>query len=208
MSYNKKKSCGCSKKKSCGCVSHEPTCYEYYEDICYNGCKRCNEKDPLLYDCNSKKDPLLYDCNCQKEALKCEEEIFDAKQVRYKIDCDNYSNLSNLGIKKGDNLEYIIDKIGKAIESLDYVDTPIIEGHPEINSWEKLVKFFIDNHNSLVSLNAELREDINTLHCKYDNLEKRVKELEYPKLQDTSAIGGFTKYSSLQEVIQQLINVQ
>lgn len=103
---------------------------------CYSGCNKTKylpeEQHPL---CSKNSSSL----NCFEEV--CDEETFDLKQVRYKISCDDFSKLENLNIGVGDNLEYIIETMGKRIEDFSYLSSPVVNSMPTLDSYEKIINY-------------------------------------------------------------------
>lgn len=138
----KKSSCSCSpvKKRSIGCN-------------CFQGCESPEEKNPFC--CNEKPKKSL----CFEEV--CEEETFDARQIRYKSGCvdDEESPLINLNIGLGDNLEHIINTFGNRLMDLDYFEDPTLEEYPELDTVEKQFLY-------LFSKIKMLEQKIEQLECK------------------------------------------
>lgn len=128
MCNNKNCRRGCNKKTN-EVVCGTPRNY----DSCRKGCYVPHKENLCEQE---KEDPCYFD-----------EEMNDpinAKDVRYKIDCDEESKLSNLNIQKGDNLEYIIDVLGTRILDMGYVQRPTIDNHPELDSMEKVLNYIIN----------------------------------------------------------------
>lgn len=169
-------------------------------------CTRCLKKDPLPadYQCGSKceepcKVPLEVECN--------NPENYSAKDVRYKADCDEigFSKLQDLGISKGDDLEFIIERFGHILKNLDYHQDPQVEGHPELDSFDKIVVYLLKKIDDLHFQLCSFEQKQQDLDNKISQLSARVNTLEYPQLVDTHAI-GFTKFDGLLNVLQTLIN--
>lgn len=97
--------------------------------------------------------------NCSNERpfeKTCEEELFDFTQIRYKIGCDQFSNLENLNISVGDNLDYITEVFGKRIQDFEYLQSPYVPNMPSLDTYEKVI-------NYLFAKIADLQNQINNL---------------------------------------------
>lgn len=147
--------CNC-KNKSCACQKNHHTCgcnqtKTYVRNL--GSYSSCCEQEPLP----AQKNPICCKpekscgcqtdkCGCKKPKNPCFEEVceegtFDLSQIRYKTNCDEDSELINLNINKGDNLEYIIETIGKKVLSLSFQEAPEIEERPDLDSLEKIILY-------------------------------------------------------------------
>lgn len=156
-----------------------------HESPCFLGCQKCK---PL---CNPEPD------KCEEP---CEEHLFDTKEIAYKVNCDDFSKLDRLGIKKGTRLERILEIYGEILQDINYINTPKYKGN-EFKSQEAFFTFLIQENEKK---EEELQEYIKYVH-KLENLvgsfNERLKKLEYPEIQDLNGL-DITKSTSLQEVIQ------
>lgn len=114
--------------------------FHIHEHKHHKGCKRCGQYTPS-YD--AVKSPLCGSCekkSCfEEEEEICEEEVFDMSQIRYRLDCFDNSKLRNFGIEKGARLDYVIEKLWKKMEDLEYVHTPRVPNKPRLDTFQAIV---------------------------------------------------------------------
>jgi hypothetical protein len=143
-------------KTSCSCGQSKQV---HRGSGCFQGCESPEQKNPF---CSEKPRKTL----CFEET--CEEESFDAKQIRYRSGCvdDEESPLINLNIGLGENLEYIIDNYGRRLMDLDYAESPKLEEYPELDTLEKQIIYLLERVKQL-SLTVEQQ------HCRILKLENK-----------------------------------
>lgn len=129
------------------CGQMSCTCHMYTQQNkigCYSGCNKNtplpNQPHPL---CGTKEK------TCYDFEETCDQETFDASQIRYKTGCDKFSELENLNIGVGENLEYILEEFGKRIENFDYLASPTIPNMPLLNSYEKVINYLLEKIEDL-----------------------------------------------------------
>lgn len=116
--------------------------------MCKNNSCGCSTSKPQSCGCKKSKMDILYNPICATPSRSscfdepdCDDETFDFKQIRYKVGCDDYSNLENLGIGVGDNLEFTIEKIAEYIQNFSFLETPSIPNMPTLNTFEKIILY-------------------------------------------------------------------
>lgn len=168
---------------------------------CHNG---CNKPEPLpsTYRCGS--DFVKEDLDCFNP---CDEELYDSKSVRYKTKKDEKSELINLGIQKGENLEYILELYGQMFYNVRYIESPNVPGFPLLNTFEKLIVHLfgkIDELQNTITAQTALIDSQNT---KIGELGEKINNLKYPTVSDTTNI-GFVTGDTLNDILQTIINNQ
>lgn len=158
--------------------------------------------------CNCKKNKTINWCeankdNCEPQVCCETQEQIDAKEVIYKLKEDCFSNLEELGIPKGSNLEYILEQFGQYIYDWKYLNIPTIPNQPQIVTFELLINYLLNKINLLESSNQNLQSQINTTNQNLLNLTNTVSSILNPNVIDTNGI-GFTINSSIHTVIQKL----
>jgi hypothetical protein len=134
--------CSCNNTSNHGqtsCSCHEKKRNRISRGIgCFQGCEPPEQLNPL---CAAKQKKAL----CFEEEI-CEEETFDASQIRYRSGCQDReeSPLVNINIGIGDNFEHIIDTLGKRVMDISYLKYPHLPGHPELDTIEKQITFLLD----------------------------------------------------------------
>lgn len=153
-------------------------------------CKNCSCGENF---CEKKKPKCVEDC---------EQQYIDTKEVRYKINCEGYSELESLNIHKGDTLEYILEVFGQSILDFNFIQNPSIKEKPNLKTLEDIILFLYERNKYLESkLESTMCSFMKTL----ESFNDRIYELEMPELKDTNAI-GFTKMSNLKSVLQTIID--
>ena len=184
--------CNSCKKTVPKCNCPKETCCDSPQVHYYENKTHC---------CKETKCGCEDDCSCNKcNPLKYQ---LDFKEVFYKIKGNGCasSNMDNLGIEKGADLEYVIEKFGRFITSFNYFDI-------RDNIYEaKDFTAFIDALQEDIS---ELRLEITNLCEKYENIQlslnainQRLDKLEKPKIIDTRGL-GFTINDTIFKVLQKI----
>lgn len=183
--------CKCNIKKAPICPRCNTDYFEYKESVGY-----CNQTPSCgCWECQPKcEDP----CNIPSQEL-------DLKEIFYKIKSrpQCFSELDELGISVGDDLEYIIEKFGKMLIGFNYFDlTNNIYGARSFSEFMSYIQGDI----------AGINQQINQLCAKIDSQEERItalttriNKLENPQINDTKGL-GFTIYSNIFTVLQSLAN--
>jgi BMFP domain-containing protein YqiC len=128
---------------------------------------------------------------------------YDSSQIIYRLDSNELSKLSFLGIGRGDSLELIVEKLGKHIlesnpnfvESFGYDQKTLPALFDFILNKLDLIERKSDTNNIL----------LNSINDKLVVLTDRVNTIEKPNLLDSKGI-GFTKNDKIQTVIQKIID--
>jgi hypothetical protein len=177
----------CVQEDHCCCKSQEP--YHHFERK-----EHCCKTDAKCTPSCGKS------CSCDKCSPLTSQ--LDMKEVFYKIKGKNcFSNLNNLGIEKGANLEYIIEKFGRFITSFNYFDV-------EDNIYESadFVSFMQDLQKDLQSLRLDIQcfcEKFEGIQLSLNTINERLDKLERPHTIDTRGL-GFTNNDTIFKILQKL----
>ena len=125
----------------------------------------------------------------------------DARDIFYKIKCDSYSNLDNLGIEKGASLESIIETFGRMLNSFNYFD--VRDNIYEAKTFDEFMRALQVDLNDVKTSILMLMDNYEALKLDYNDLNTRIKKLENPEILDTRGL-GFTKFDTIFKVLQKL----
>lgn len=79
------------------------------------------------------------DCEIEEEEEICNEETFDASQIRYGLDCGSVSKLRSVGIEKGSRLDYILEDLYTKVKNIEYVETPKVPNKPLLTTFQAII---------------------------------------------------------------------
>lgn len=117
------------------------------------GCRQIRQHYPSY---PSQNGPCPKDeCCIEDEKEMCEEETFDASQIRYRISCGDTSKLRNIGIEKGARLDFILEQLWEKVEDIGFVETPRVPNKPLINTFQAVIS---DLYNVLERQQKEINE--------------------------------------------------
>jgi hypothetical protein len=161
----------------------------------------CNCKKPCG-NCHSHKPQPSLDC-----FEPCDLELYDAKDVRYKTKPDEVSQLLNLGIHKGEHLEYILELFGQMLYNVKYIESPRVAGHDLLNTYEKIIHYLFQKNSDLEDLLEAQSSNIEDLTAELVIIKANIEKLKYPEVTDDTNI-GFLSGDSLETILQTIINNQ
>lgn len=125
----------------------------------------------------------------------------DARDIFYKIKCDSYSNLDNLGIQKGASLESIIENFGRMLNSFNYFD--VRDNIYEAKTFDEFMRALQVDLNIIKTDIMMLVDNYEALKMDFHDFDVRLKKLENPQILDTRGL-GFTKFDTIFKVLQKL----
>jgi uncharacterized coiled-coil protein SlyX len=128
---------------------------------------------------------------------------YDANQVIYRLNSFELSELSYLGIGRGDSLEYIIEKLGKHI--LDFNPNFVESFGYQQKTLPELFEFILNGLAVMDERITEQDEIISTINDKLIALTERVDNIETPQILDSKGV-GFTKLDKINTVIQKIVD--
>lgn len=137
-------------------------------------------------------DPVEYSPTC------CQ---YDTDQVVYRLNSIEFSDLTALGIGRGDKLTYILEQFGKLILEMNpaYIES---FGFQQ----KTLPDLFQDIYDKLSFLYQKTQAQdviISEMNDKLISLTDRVNKIEKPEIVDSRGL-GFTVYDKINTVLQKI----
>ncbi|MGL4976907.1 MAG: hypothetical protein ACRC5G_02725 [Cetobacterium sp.] len=182
-------------------MRHCSSCSQTKEKPC-----SCNNKSHIKYEDKTSCCQTKPSCDiCNKEETNCQSQLtnqFDFKEIFYKKNQScGISNLTDLGIDVGDNLEYVIERLGNYISNFNYFDL-----RDNIYEATDFVSFMDELQSDINCIKLELlyiSENQEKILLSINQIKEEINKLKNPEIIDTRGL-GFTKKDTIFKVLQKI----